>query len=145
MVPLLPSLAVRSACHSRSSWSHFHGALAPAHKAAFLCSSTNCVQSSRKRLSHCWAGGAGTWGDGARKGLVTRQRAGGSEPCARASSSAGHFLLRSKRWWGSCSGSKRQAPWMVTVTSVCHPAMETQRVRGAPLILRSRHEGAQDH
>lgn len=35
-------------------------------------------------------------------------------------------------------------PGMVTVMSVCYPEVEIQGVGVAPLLLRSRHMGAQD-
>lgn len=92
------------------------------------------------------------WGDGARKGLVTRQRVGGSELCAWASSStACPSSLRSKKRWGEKllqqwgeMGSCLH-PGMVTVMSVCYPEVEIQRDRVAPLLLRGRHVGAHDH
>lgn len=76
---------------------------------------------------------------------------GGSELCAWASSStACHSPPRSKQevlrgalqQWGAMGICLH--PGMVTVTSVCYPEVEIQGVGVAPLLLRSRHMGAQD-
>lgn len=115
---------------------------------------TNCVQSGRKLLSHCWAGGGWHLGRLSQE-RISNQAAGGSEPCARASrqpSVEGAWQhgppspLRSRQEVAGGAapaagrGEHLPAPGTVTATSVCCPEVETEGL-GSTLTLEKQARG----